>query len=151
MFMAVMCGCAGSTTGGIKADRVLVLFKSLGRHIGRILHPSSVNEIRLGRRVLKLEEVEPQILYIAVYCFLLAVSVLLALAVGVNGHSAFAASVSSLGNVGPAIEELGSMGNFNSLNATAKLLFTADMFLGRVEIYPLFAVVAMIFDGRRRK
>lgn len=151
MFMAVMCGCAGSTTGGIKADRVLVLFKALGRHIGRILHPSSVNEIRLGRRVLKLEEVEPQILYIAVYCFLLAVSVLLALAVGVNGHSAFAASVSSLGNVGPAIEELGSMGNFNSLNATAKLLFTADMFLGRVEIYPLFAVVAMIFDGRGRK
>lgn len=151
MFMAVMCGCAGSTTGGVKADRVLVLFKALGRHIGRILHPSSVNEIRLGRRVLKLEEVEPQILYIAVYCFLLAVSVLLALAVGVNGHSAFAASVSSLGNVGPAIEELGSMGNFNSLNATAKLLFTADMFLGRVEIYPLFAVVAMIFDGRGRK
>lgn len=151
MFMAVMCGCAGSTTGGVKADRVLVLFKAVGRQIGRILHPSSVNEVTLGKKVLKYEDVAPQILYIAFYCVLLAVSVLLALIMGVNDHSAFAASVSSLGNVGPAIRELGNMGNFNGLPSAAKFLFTFDMFLGRIEIYPFLAVVAMIFDGRRSR
>ena len=151
MFMAVMCGCAGSTTGGVKADRVLVLFKAVGRQIGRILHPSSVNEVTLGKKVLKYEDVAPQILYIAFYCVLLAVSVLLALIMGVNDHCAFAASVSSLGNVGPAIRELGNMGNFNGLPSAAKFLFTFDMFLGRIEIYPFLAVVAMIFDGRRSR
>ena len=70
---------------------------------------------------------------------------------GVNDHSAFAASVSSLGNVGPAIRELGNMGNFNGLPSAAKFLFTFDMFLGRIEIYPFLAVVAMIFDGRRSR
>lgn len=151
MFMAVMCGCAGSTTGGVKADRVLVLFKSVGRQLGKVLHPSSINEVRLGRKVLRDDEIAPHILYIALYGVILSVSVLLALMLGVNDHSAFAASVSSLGNVGPAIRELGSMGNFNSVPSGAKFLFTVDMFLGRVEIYPILAVVAMIFDGHRRK
>lgn len=151
MFMAVMCGCAGSTTGGVKADRVLVLFKSIGRQIGRILHPSSINEVRLGKRVIRDEEAAPQILYISLYCVILALSVLLSLMLGVNDHSAFAASVSSLGNVGPAIRELGFMGNFNSLPSAAKFLFTFDMFLGRIEIYPLLAVVAMVFDRHRSR
>lgn len=151
MFMGVMCGCAGSTTGGVKADRVLVLFKSVGRQIGRILHPSSVNEVRLGRHVLKDDDVAPYTLYIALYCVILAVSVLLALCTGLGAEDSFAASVSSLGTVGPAIGELGNMGNFNSIPNSAKLLFTIDMFLGRIEIYPVLAVVGMIFDGHRRK
>ena len=152
MMMAVMCGCAGSTTGGVKSDRVLVLFKCVGRRVARILHPSSIGEIKLGSRVLRDEEVYPHILYIALYCIVLAFSVLLAKALGVNDHSSFAASVSSLGNIGPAIRELGFMGNFNCVPSGAKFLFTFDMFLGRVEIYPVLAVFAMIFDrsGRRR-
>ena len=62
MFMAVMCGCAGSTSGGVKADRVLVLLKSTARQIGRILHPSSINEVRLGNRVIREDVVAPQVL-----------------------------------------------------------------------------------------
>ena len=63
---------------------------------------------------------------------------------------AFCASVTSIGNVGPAVGELGSMGNFNGISVAAKLLFTTDMFLGRVEIYPLLAVIGMIFDRHGR-
>ena len=150
MFMAVMCGCAGSTTGGIKVDRVLVLFKAIGVQLGRILHPSSIGEIRLGRKVMRDEEIAPHILYIALYCLILAVSVLLGLSFGLDGSDAFSASVSSLGNVGPAISDLGWMGNFSNVPGPGKLLFTLDMFLGRVEIYPVLAVVAMIFDRRER-
>lgn len=150
MSMAVMCGCAGSTTGGVKVDRVLVLFKSLGRQIGRALHPSSINEVKLGKRVLRDEEVMPHLIYLAMFFVILAASSLLSLIAGMNDHSAFAASLSSLSNVGPAIRELGFMGNFNDIPFAAKMIYTFDMFLGRVEIYPVLAVVAMMFDGSKR-
>ena len=150
MLLTVMCGCAGSTSGGVKADRVLLLFKSIGRQINRILHPSIVNEVKFGSRVLRDEEVSPNILYLALYFLLLGVSSLVAVLSGADAHSAFSGSLSSLSNVGPAIREIGFMGNFDAVPTLAKFTFTLDMFLGRVEIYPVLAVVAMIFDRRNK-
>lgn len=153
MFMAVMCGCAGSTSGGVKSDRVLVFLKSIVLQITKILHPSSVDEVKLGKKVLREDEVYPHILYIALYCLILAVSVVLSLLVGVKTDNAFAASLFSLSNVGPAITELGNLGNYNGIPAAAKFIFSLDMFLGRVEIFPVMAVAAMVFDrsGSRTK
>lgn len=150
MLAAVMCGCAGSTTGGLKVDRVLVLFKTIGRRIGNVLHPSSVNEVKLGKRILRDDEVAPQLVYIALYFVILAASCLIGLMIGMNDHDAFSAALASLSNVGPASRELGFMGNFGGIPSAAKFLYTFDMFLGRLEIYPVIAVVAMIFDGRKR-
>ena len=150
MVMAIMCGCAGSTSGGVKADRVLVLLKSIACRVRRILRPSSVAEVSLGRRVLTDEEVSPHILYLALYALLLLVSVILVSMCGVGDETAFTASITSLSNVGPATGGLSLMGNFGALNPAAKFVFTLDMFLGRVEIYPVIAVVAMIFERRRR-
>ena len=151
MFSAVMCGSAGSTSGGVKVDRVILLFKSIGRRVGKILHPSSVNEVRMGKRFLRDEEVSPHLLYLAMYGLLLAVSIALSLFVGVDHQNSFIASVTSLGNVGPAYGELGTMGSFNGIPMLGKLVFTVDMFLGRIEIYPVLAVVAMVFDKRVRQ
>lgn len=151
MFSAVMCGSAGSTSGGVKVDRVILLFKAIGCRVNRILHPSSVNEVRMGNRILRDEEVSPHLLYLAIYGLLLAVSVLISLMVGVDHQNSFIASVTSLGNVGPAYGDLGTMGSFNSVPMLGKLLFSVDMFLGRIEIYPVLAVVAMIFDKRTRE
>ena len=151
MISAVMCGCAGSTTGGVKADRVLVLFKTIGHRISNILHPSSVNEIKLGRRVLRDDEVMPQLVYVALFFVILALSSFAGLLFGMDGHDSLSASLASLSNVGPASRSLGFMGNYNSVPWAGKLLCTFDMFLGRLEVYPVLAVVAMIFDGRKRK
>jgi len=151
MFSAVMCGSAGSTSGGVKVDRVILLFKAIGRRVGKILHPSSVNEVRMGKRFLRDEEVSPHLLYLAMYGLLLAVSIALSLFVGVDHQNSFIASVTSLGNVGPAYGELGTMGSFNGIPMLGKLVFTVDMFLGRIEIYPVLAVVAMVFDKRVRQ
>ena len=147
---AAVCGCAGSTSGGLKIDRIVLLFKSIGRQINRILHPSSVNEIKFGGRTLKDEDVAPHLLYIAMYAVLLAVSAVLCLLIGVGWQNAVAASVTSISNVGPALGEMGSMGTFNMIPAAAKVVYTMDMFLGRIEIYPVLAVVAMVFDRRNR-
>ena len=150
LFMAVMCGCAGSTTGGVKADRVIVFIKSIGRQVKRTLYPSSVNEVKLGKRILRDEDIYPHLLYLSLYIVVLFLSVVVSLALGMNTHNSFAASISSLGNVGPAIRELGMMGNFNGIPGAAKVLYSLDMFLGRVEIYPILAVCAMVFDKRAR-
>ena len=147
---AAVCATAGSTSGGLKVDRIMLMFKSLGRQINRILHPSSVNEVRLGGRVLRDEDVAPHLLYIVLYVLVLMVSVMLTLWAGVGWQNALGASITSLSNVGPALGDMGSMGNFNIAPDPAKFVFTMDMFLGRIEIYPVLAVVAMIFDRRNR-
>ncbi len=147
---AAVCACAGSTSGGLKIDRILLTFKTIGRHIGRILHPSSVNEVRFGGRVLKDEDVSPHLLYIVMYVILLSLSILLTLWCGIGWQNALGASITSLSNVGPALGDMGSLGTFSAAPAAAKAVFTMDMFLGRVEIYPVLAVVAMIFDKRNR-
>ena len=148
--VAAVCGCAGSTSGGLKIDRIVLLFKSVGRQINRILHPSSVNEVRFGGRILKDEDVAPHLLYIVLYVLLLSLSAVLCLSSGVEWQNSVAASVTSISNVGPALGAMGSMGSFNSAPDLAKFVYTMDMFLGRIEIYPVLAVVAMIFDRRNR-
>ena len=104
----------------------------------------------MGKRILRDEEVSPHILYLSLYGLLLAVSVALSLFIGVDHQNSFIASVTSLGNVGPAYGALGTMGSFNSVPMLGKLIFSIDMFLGRIEIYPVLAVVAMVFDKRAR-
>ena len=148
--ISLMCGGAGSTCGAIKADRILVLFKAISRQISSILHPSAMNGIRIGKRMMKEEQITPQILYIALYVLILVVSVVLSVMLGVDSENAIAASLSSLGNQGPALGLLGTMGNFNSITEGAKILFTIDMFIGRIEIYPVVAVLAMLFSDWRK-
>lgn len=150
MIVAVVCGCAGSTSGGLKIDRIVLMFKSLGRQIIRILRPSSVHEVKFGGRIMRDEALLPHLLYIVLYVLLLAVSTGLCLWIGVDWQNSLAASITSLSNVGPALGEMGSMGTFNCAPDLAKLVYSLDMFVGRIEIYPVLAVVAMVFDKRSR-
>ena len=150
MVVSVVCGCAGSTTGGLKVDRSVVLFQAIRRQIDKALHPSSVVEFRIGRTVLKDDEVYPQVLYIALYLLLVCMSIVLALLLGdPNGHAS-TGSISCLGTVGPSLGTIGSLGNYNAEPAALKVLFSLDMFLGRVEVYPVFAVLAMILHPKRK-
>jgi trk system potassium uptake protein TrkH len=142
---------AGSTAGGLKSDRVLMLIKTIGRQIRLALHPSEVSSIRIGKNSVREEDLMPQLLYVSLFTILLAISVFLSLLYGVNTHSAFAASVSTLTNVGPALEELGTMGSYNSVPDAAKILYSFNMFFGRIEIYPILAVFAIVFSRRKRR
>ena len=151
LFPGIVCGTTGSTCGGIKSDRALILIKAVGRYVNSILHPSSINEVRLGRKILRESDVSPHLLYICIYMFLIFISMLLCLCTGLDFENSVVASVMSLGNVGPGCGELmGSMGCYDSAPTLSKLIFSFDMFLGRVEIYPVLAVLGMIFDKRDR-
>ena len=151
LFIGLIGGMAGSTAGGLKSDRVLMLIKSIARQVRLALHPSEVSNIRIGKNLIRDEDLMPQLLYVSLFTILLALSIFISLIYGVNTHSAFAASVSTLTNVGPALEELGTMGSFNSVPDAAKILYSFNMFFGRIEIYPILAVFAIVFSRRKRR
>ena len=142
---SLVCGCAGSTTGGLKSDRVIVLFKAIRIQIAKTLYPASVFEIRFGKRILRDEDVYPQILYIALFFLLIGLSSILCVIIGDPNQHALLGSIASLTNVGPSLGDIGSFGNYNAEPNALKFIFSFDMFLGRVEIYPVLAVFAGIF------
>lgn len=149
LFAAFHCGCSGSTTGGIKADRMYISVKSIWSNMQRRIHPSSLVRARVNGKVLDDNIISAVFMYIVLYVSILAVSFILVLICKVDITEAFSGTVASLGNAGHGLGQLGTMGNYSTLPSAAKFIFTADMFLGRVEIFPVLIVISMI--GNRQK
>lgn len=147
VFMSIFCGMAGSTSGGIKSDRALIVFRKLRQQVRHAINPSSVSEIRLNGRPLSDGDVTPHVIYLIVFMTLFSISVLLCNVFG--SHNSVTGTIASLCNVGPSIGDIGSLGNFNAEPASCKFIYTLNMFFGRVEIYPVLAVFSIIFNGRR--
>lgn len=148
LFASFHCGCSGSTTGGIKADRMFISLKAAYGDIQKRLHPTSLFRTKVGGRALDEDTVSSVFLYIVLYIITLFLSFVIVLICGLDIAEAFSGTVASLGNVGPGVGQLGTMGNYASLPAVVKFIFTIDMFLGRVEIFPILIVLSMI---RNRK
>lgn len=149
LFAAFHCGCSGSTTGGIKADRMYISFKVIYSDFKKRLHPSSLFRTRVGGKALDDEIISSVFLYIVLYIFVILASFIIILICGVDIGEAFSGTVASLGNVGPGTGSLGTMGNYAAMPAMAKFVFTIDMFFGRVEIFPILIVISMIFKRSR--
>ena len=149
IFSALHCGCAGSTTGGIKADRMYIAIKAVKGEFLKRLHPSSLFRTKIGDRIISDGTVSSVFLYIVLYIFILFGSFILLLICGVEIGEAFSGTIASLGNVGPGTGNLGTMGNYSGFSPLVKFIFTADMFLGRVEIFPLLIVLSMIFKRQK--
>lgn len=149
MFAAFHCGCSGSTTGGIKADRMYISVKAIWGDFQKRLHPSSLISTRVGGKVIESDTVSSVFLYIVLYLFVLMASFALVLICGVEIGDAFSGTVASLGNVGPGMGSLGTMGNYSSMPAVAKIIFSFDMFLGRIEIFPFLIVISMLKTSQR--
>ena len=146
LFASIQCGMSGSTTGGLKADRVLIFSKAVHSHIYRSIHPSSVSPVRVGNHPLPNETLSFVSLYITLYMLLMFISTILLSITGVPVVEAITGAIASLSNVGPGFGEIGSLGNYASQPVFAKILYTVDMFLGRIEIFPVMAVCSMIFN-----
>lgn len=148
MVAGFQCGCAGSTTGGIKVDRVLISVRALRNEVKRRLHPSLVSNLRMGGTHLSAEDVSSVFMYIVMYLIIIFISIIAVLLCGVDMTEAVSGVVSSVGSVGPGLSELGSLDNYSAQPAMAKFIYAFDMFLGRVEIYPILIVVSMMFKRR---
>ena len=113
------------------------------------LHPSSLFRTRVSGRILDEDAVSAVFMYIVLYIVILFLSFVLVLICGLDISDAFSGTLASIGNVGPGVGPLGTMGNYSTIPAAAKFIFTVDMFLGRVEIFPVLIVFSMI--GNRQK
>ncbi len=145
MFCAFQCGCSGSTSGGIKADRLYIVFKSILRKIKSSVHPTAVSKIKVGNHYLTDNEAFPILLYILLYCFIIVIGIFLLAMLGVEVPEALSGAVASMGNVGPALGELGALDTYASQPEAAKVVYSFLMILGRLEIYPLFVAIALLF------
>ena len=149
LFAAFHCGCSGSTTGGIKADRMLIAFKAIKKDFLKRLHPSSLFRTKVGSKVINDSTVTSVFLYIVLYLVIIFFSFIILLICGVEIGDAFSGTISSLGNVGPGIGTIGTMGNYSGLSSIVKFIFTIDMFIGRLEIFPILIIMSMIFKRHK--
>lgn len=148
LFAAFQCGCAGSTTGGIKVDRVVIAYKAVSNEVRHRLHPASVSHARMSGLHLADGTVHAVMMYIVVYIVVIFLSIIAVIICGSDATEAVSGVISSVGSVGPGLGELGCLDNYSSQPAMAKIIYSFDMFLGRVEIYPVLVAISMIF---RRK
>lgn len=148
LFVSFQCGCSGSTTGGIKVDRIVIAFKAIGHEIRRRLHPSSVSSVRMSGQNLSDNSMNAVMMFIVVYVFTIFLSVICVMLCGTDPATAVSGVVASVGSVGPGLGELGCMDNYSAQPAMAKFIYAFDMFLGRVEIFPVLVVLSMIFRRR---
>lgn len=137
IFFTLQCACAGSTSGGIKIDRVVILFKSIKRKIMRIMYPNAVVSVSMDK--VKIDDllIESSVLYISFYLVIVFISTLLLSFIDVDMLSAFSGSAAAMGNVGPGLSAVGSLENFSGIPDLGKFILSITMLLGRLEIYGL--------------
>ncbi len=141
--LLMFCGaCAGSTGGGMKCSRVLILFRSIRREIRRILHPRSVEVVKLDGKVV--DETTVRSILIFVGCYLLIV-LGAGLVISLDDCSfavSFSSALTSVSNVGPGLEAVGPAGNFSAFSPLSKLVMSICMIVGRLEIFPILVLLA---------
>jgi trk system potassium uptake protein TrkH len=134
-------GCAGSTSGGIKCMRVMLLFKHAYRELFRLVHPRAVVSLKFGPKLVK-EEVLTSIWgFFVLFIVLFVLSGLALTAMGVDVLTSFAAVVACIGNVGPGLGQVGPVDNYAAIPALGKWVLSFCMLLGRLEIYTVLVLL----------
>ena len=132
--------CAGSTGGGIKVSRVMLMGKSAGREIGHTVRPRHVKTIKLEGRLVDAETLHSVIMFFIIYVFFLLLGTLLASLDGVNFTTSFSATAACLSNIGPGLSLVGPMESYGHFSPGVKLMFSALMLFGRLEFIPLLVL-----------
>lgn len=129
--------CAGSTGGGIKVSRFIILFKSIAKELHLYIHPNAVKKIKMDEKPIPHEVVRSTNIFMSVYVLIFAFSVLI---IGFNDYDLttnFTAVAATLNNIGPGLELVGPTGNFGLFSPLSKCVLIFDMLAGRLEIFPL--------------
>ena len=129
--------CAGSTGGGIKVSRLVILVKTIKKELHTFLHPRSLKKLKMDGHALEHETVRATNVFLIAYVLIFSFSVLLVAFDGNDLITNFTAVASALNNIGPGLELVGPMGNFGLFSNGAKLVLIFDMLAGRLEIFPL--------------
>ena len=143
--------CAGSTGGGVKVARVVILVKTSFSDMRRMLHPNAVAPVRFEGKPVSDKNIRSVHLFITVYLLVFTVSLLLLSLEGFDLITTFTALAACINNIGPGLEIVGPMGNFAAFSDFSKLLLSFNMLVGRLEIFPMLLLFAPSIWERKRQ
>lgn len=132
---------AGSTGGGLKIARIILLFKAGAREIKRMIHPRYVSSIKLDGKIVDNETINGVNTYFTVYMMIVFFSVIILSLDGFSFSTNTTAVISCINNVGPGIDVVGPMGNYSEFSALSKIILSINMLIGRLEIYPMLVLL----------
>ena len=134
-------GCAGSTAGGLKVVRITTLYKSAVREIKKIIHPRSVSVVHVNNSPLQEKDLFSVLHYFVIYAFIVFFATMVVSWDSVGLENAFSGVVAMISNVGPGFGEVGPIGNYTGFSNVSKMVLSAVMLVGRLEIYPMLMLV----------
>lgn len=146
IFSSFIGGCAGSTAGGIKVMRALLLYRQGAREIARLVHPSAEIPVKIGNKAVSRRVVEAVWGFFSVYIVVFVILLLALMATGLDQESAFAAVAATLNNLGPGLGEVTS--GFMNVSPVAQWISIIAMVLGRLEIFTLLVLITPTFWRR---
>ena len=138
---SVICGCAGSTSGGMKVDRVLIAAKVVRNRMKIQLHPNAIIRTKVDGIVQEDSTISLVMTFIVTYIILVLIGTVVYTLFGCDILTGFTASIACISNVGPGFGQVGSMSNFSELPALLKLMSTMLMLIGRLEIFGLIQLL----------
>jgi trk system potassium uptake protein TrkH len=144
LLCSLICGCSGSTSGGIKMDRFVIFIKSLRGMANSLVGANNVNYTKIDGQTKTEENISSVLVFMGIYLIIIAIGTVF-FAVSMDFKTSLSASIACMGSVGPGFGEVGSMGNYSHLLGFQKIVAMGIMLLGRVEIFPMLIAVRSIF------
>ena len=145
LLIMVIGACAGSTGGGVKVSRFLILWKSILKQVKGMLHPKSVNVVKVNGKKISNETLQGVYAYFSAYVFVFGISVLRVALDNFDFATTISGVLTTLSNVGPGISRVGPIENFQSFSVLSKIVFSMDMLIGRLEIFPFLMICSPSF------
>ncbi|MBR5283690.1 MAG: TrkH family potassium uptake protein [Clostridia bacterium] len=142
---------AGSTGGGLKVSRLMIIAKAAKAEIKRLLHPRLVTTVRMDDKPVADSTIVGALVYLSIYIFVATVSVLLISLDGFDFETNFTAMAACLNNIGPGMSVVGPTGNFGAFSGFSKFILILNMLLGRLEIFPVIFGLAFPFWSSTKK
>ena len=140
--LMVLGACAGSTGGGLKCGRALILLKSAHRNIRKVLHPQKVQVVRNNGRMVDEKIVASINAYMAIYVIIVILSFLMISIDGFSVETNLSAVLACFNNIGPGLDAVGPTCNFSAYSIFSKLVLIGDMLAGRLEIFPILILLS---------
>lgn len=134
--------CAGSTGGGIKVSRFIILFRNMGNELRVMTHPRQVKKVRMDGHQVDAEVIKSVHVYLAVYIMIYVISMLVLALDHLDLTTNFTAVVATLNNIGPGLELVGPTSNYDVFSTSSKCVLIFDMLAGRLELFPIVLLLA---------
>ena len=142
LVLLMFCGaCSGSTGGGMKISRWLIMAKTIRKELSTMIHPRQVKKIHMDGHVVEHETVRATNVYLASYFFIMLISVVLISVDNLDFTTNFTGVVAMLNNIGPGLGLVGPTGNFSIFGTFSKIVLIFDMLAGRLELFPMLIIL----------